>query len=134
MIKPYLSNIINDHKTAKNLRVHSSNEVTDYKTQVGEWKIQLTMQINFISSSDSGETRTMHTKSHYIEIMMGSETKLHESLLQSYQEGEESMRGSEFVHDSIELLHQKISLKRGRSYIDSPKWLKNKKSNNKSKK
>ena len=66
--------------------------------------------------------------------MMGSETKLHESLLQSYQEGEESMRGSEFVHDSIELLHQKISLKRGRSYIDSPKWLKNKKSNNKSKK
>ena len=27
MIKPYLSNIINYHKTLKNLRVHSSNEI-----------------------------------------------------------------------------------------------------------
>ena len=39
------------------------------------------------------------------------------------------MRGSEFVRDSIDLLYyqlQKISSKRGRSYIDSPKWLKNK--------
>ena len=39
------------------------------------------------------------------------------------------MRGSEFVRNSIDLLYyhlQKISLKRGRSYIDSPKWLKNK--------
>ena len=31
---------------------------------------KLTMQINFISSKDSEETRTMHTKSHNIEIMM----------------------------------------------------------------
>ena len=40
------------------------------------------------------------------------------------------MRGSGFVFDSIDLLYyhlQKIGLKRGRSYIDSPKWLKNKK-------
>ena len=29
MIRPYLSNIINDHKTPKNLRVHSRNEVID---------------------------------------------------------------------------------------------------------
>ena len=93
------------------------------------------MQINFISSKDSGETRTIHTKSRNIEFLMGSETndiieELSESLLQTYQDGlEESMRGSEFVRDSIDLLYyqlQKISLKRGRSYIDSPKWLKNK--------
>ena len=32
------------------------------------------MQINFIFSKDSEETRTMHTKSHNIEIIMGSET------------------------------------------------------------
>ena len=31
---------------------------------------KLAMQINFISSKDSEETRTMHTKSHNIEIMM----------------------------------------------------------------
>ena len=32
MIKPYLSDIINDHKIPKNLRVHSSYEVIDYET------------------------------------------------------------------------------------------------------
>ena len=40
------------------------------------------------------------------------------------------MRGSEFVPGSIDLLYfhlQKIGLKRGGSYIDSPEWLKNKK-------
>ena len=48
------------------------------------------MQVNFISSKDSGETRTIHTKSHNIEIMMGNETdeiieNRFESLLQNYQ-------------------------------------------------
>ena len=90
----------------------------------------------FIFFQGSGETRTMHTKSRNIEIMIGSETndiieELRESLLQNHQEGsEESMRGSRFVRDSIDLLYyhlQKISLKRGRSNIDSPKCLKKKK-------
>ena len=64
MIRPYLSDIINYHKTPKKLRVHSSNEVLDYETQYGEWKIQLIMTINFVSSKDdSDEFRTMHTKS-----------------------------------------------------------------------
>ena len=60
------------------------------------------MQINFISSKDSGETRTMHNKSRNIEIMIGSETndiieELSESLLLNYQkELEESVKGSEF--------------------------------------
>ena len=79
------------------------------------------MQINFISSKDSEETSTMHTKSHNIEIMMGNETdeiieKLFESVLQNYQKDlEESMRGSGFVFDSIDLLYyhlQKIGLKK----------------------
>ena len=47
-----------------------------------------------------------------------------ESLLERYHEGlEEKMRGSEFVYDSIDLLHyklHKISLNYGGSYIDSP--------------
>ena len=118
IIRSYLSDLINDHKTQN------------------EWKIELTMQINFISSKDSDETRTMHTKSDNIEIMMGNETdeiieKLFKSLLQKYQDGlEESMRGSKFIRDSVDLLYyhpQKIGLKRGGSYIDSPEWLKNKK-------
>ena len=40
------------------------------------------------------------------------------------------MRESEFVFDGIDLFHynlHKISLNRGGSYIDSPKWSKNKK-------
>ena len=45
MIRPYLSDMINNHKTPKNLRVHSSNEVIDYETQFGEWKIQLKCQL-----------------------------------------------------------------------------------------
>ena len=95
------------------------------------------MQISFISSEDSGETCTMHTKSHNIDIMMGSVTnniieELSGSLLQNYQEGlEESMRGSEFICDSVDLLYyhlHKTSLKRiGSSYINSRKWLKDKK-------
>ena len=94
------------------------------------------MQINFISSKDSKETPAMHTKSSNIEIMMSNETdeiikKLFDSLLQKYQDGlEESMRGSEFICDSVDLLYyhlQKIDLKRNRSYIDSTEWLKNKK-------
>ena len=40
------------------------------------------------------------------------------------------MKGSEFVYDGVNALHydlNKIILNRSKSYIDSPKWLKNKK-------
>ena len=84
----------------------------------------------------------MHTKRDNIEIIMGSKTddiidELLKPFLQKYQEGlEKSKRVNEFIFDSVYLLNynlQKISLNRkGSSYIDSPKWLKNKKSSNKS--
>ena len=59
--------------------------INDHKTR-REWKIQLTMRINFISLKGSKETRTMYTKSHNIEIIMGNKTndiieELHKSLL-----------------------------------------------------
>ena len=38
MIRPYLSDTINDPKTLKNLRVYSRNEAIDYETQYGECK------------------------------------------------------------------------------------------------
>ena len=96
------------------------------------------MKINFVSSKDDfDETRTMHTKSDNVHILMGSETdeiieKLFKSLLQNYQKDlEKSMRGSDFVIDKVDLLQyhlNKISLvRKERSYIDSPKSLKNKK-------
>ena len=40
------------------------------------------------------------------------------------------MRGSEFVYGSVDVLYynlNKVTLSRGGSYIDSPKWLKNNK-------
>ena len=135
MIKPYLSDIINDHKTHVLVRHHSGNKTWVEETP-SEWKIQLTMAINCISSNDSGETCTMHTKSNNLEIMRGSETdeiidELFESFLQKFQKGlEESMRGSEFAYDRVDALYynlNKVSLSRGGSYIDSPKWLKHKK-------
>ena len=72
------------------------------------------MEINFISSKDSSETRAMHTKSDNIEIMIGNETdeiikKLFEYLLQKYREGlEKLMKGSEFIFESIDLLYYKF--------------------------
>ena len=138
MIKPYLRDITNNHKAHGKLKVHSGKKVFDYETIIlGEWKIQLTMSINFNLSSDSDETCNMFTKSDNIDIMMDCETneiieELFESLLQNHQKDlEESMKGSDFYFDSVNLLYyhlQKTSLKRiGSSYIDSPEWLKNKK-------
>ena len=48
------------------------------------------MAINFISCKDSDETRTMHTKTDNIEIMIGNETdesikELFNSFLHRYQ-------------------------------------------------
>ena len=66
--------------------------INDYKTQ-SEWKIQLTMEINFISSKpDSDDTHTMRANSDNIEIIIGSETdevieELLKSFLQRYQKG-----------------------------------------------
>ena len=73
MMKPYLSDLINKHKTHGSARYHSGNKSWIEKTS-SKWKIQLTMAINFISSKNSDETRTMHTKSNNVEIMVGSET------------------------------------------------------------
>ena len=74
LIEPYLRELINDYKSK------------------GEWKIQLTAQINFISLiPGSDETRVMHTRSVNEELMNGSDTdeiikELFKSLLQRYQE------------------------------------------------
>ena len=117
------------------MKTHSGNMIAEYKTQ-GEWEIRLTIAIKFISSKDSNETRNMHSKSD-IEIIMGIETheiieEFFECLLQGYyEELEESIKRRQFIFESVDVLCcnlNKISLNRGGSYIDSPEWLKNKKS------
>ena len=95
-------------------------------------------EINFISlKPGSDETRVMHTRSDNIEIMIGDYNddiieELFRSFLQKYEENlQNKMRGSDFEFDGVKFLYydfNKISLNRGGSYIDSPKWFKDKKS------
>ena len=107
----------------------------EYK-QKGEWKVQLTIEVNFISlKPGSDKTRIMYTKSDNIEIMFGDDSddiieQLFDSLLKKYEENvQNKMRGSEFEFDGINFLYydfNKTSINRDGSYIDSPKWLKDK--------
>ena len=71
------------------------------------------------------------------EFMNGSDTdenikELFKSFLQRYQENlQEKMKGSDFAFNRVNYLYydlNKITISKGGSYIDSPKWLKDKKS------
>ena len=113
LIKPYLNDLINDKKDK------------------GEWKLQLTAQINFISQRPgSDKTRVMHTRSVCEEFMSGIETeeiveKLFRSFLQRYQDNlNEKMRGSDFIFNGVNYLFydfNRVSISKGGSYIDYPK-------------
>ena len=76
----------------------------------GEWKIPLSMHINFISSKDARETRIIYAWSDNAEVMMGNKTndiinELFKSFLDNYQKEEQIMRGgSDFIFESVELL------------------------------
>ena len=122
MIKPYLSDLINENKAIK--------------TSSNEWKIQINMYINFVSSNDTGEIRTIFVWSDNEEIRLGNETDdiikgLINSFLNKYQNEKIILRnGSNFVFESIGLLSYQIHktiLRRGNSYIKSPEWIANKK-------
>ena len=107
--KPYLSNIVNDHKE--------------------EWKIQLMMEINFATTEESIKIHEMYIRSKNRTILIGHETdeiieELFDSLLQKYQCAlENTQEESNHVFDSINALYYKLhktSLHRGGSYIYSP--------------
>ena len=110
MIKPYLSDLINENKAIE--------------TSSNEWKIQIIMQINFASSNDTGKIRTVFVWSDYEEIRLGNETddiikRLINSFLNNSQKEELILRnGRNFVFESFGLLSYHIhetSLKRGNS-------------------
>ena len=127
---------INQYQLLDILIIEHLRKLVNDKRKKGEWKIQLIVKINFISSKNSNETRDMYSKSDNFEIMMGVDTNeiiknLFNSILQRYQRGlRESMRGSDFVFDYVESLNyifHKIDIKRSGSCIEAPKWIKNKK-------
>ena len=100
------------------------------------------MRVNFISSRDTGEIGIIYTWSNNVSIMQGIDTtdiikELFKSFLHDYQENLKTIKESDFVFESVDLLDYKlhrVRLNRGGSYIKSPKWLENKKSSNKPKK
>ena len=54
------------------------------------WKIQIPMRVNFISSKDTGEARTIYVWSDNVSIMWGSDTdniirEIFRSFLRNYQ-------------------------------------------------
>ena len=123
MIKPYLSDLINENKANEN--------------NFSEWKIQINMRVNFIFSNDTREVRTILVLSDNEEIRLRNETddivkRIINSFLNNYQKEEIILRNeSNFVFESDDLLSyhiHKTSLKRGNSYIKSPEWIANKKS------
>ena len=82
----------------------------EYK-QKGEWKVQLTIEVNFISlRPSSDESHIMYTRSDNIEIMFGGDNddiieQLFEPLLKKYEENlQNKMRGSEFEFDGVNFL------------------------------
>ena len=95
MIRPYLRDLLNTPT------IDLINKEIDSDTERGEWKIQLLMQNNCISSKDFEETRTTYSASKLVETFMGSNTddaidKIFDTLLQRFQEAMETSneRGS----------------------------------------
>ena len=115
-IASYFYNLINDHRIARRIQ-----------------KIQISIHVNFISSKDTGETRTIYVWSDNVSIMQGIYTdaiirEIFRSFLHNYQEKFKIIKGSNFVFESVELMNYKlhrVGLRTGGSYIKSPKWLEN---------
>ena len=86
------------------------------------WKIKLTISINFISSKDTKEERVMYSTSNNIKFTTYNDVnevvnELVASLRAKYQDNLEAlMRGSDFIFDSVQLMHckcHKVNFKRG---------------------
>ena len=126
MIRPYLRGLIDDHKPTT---------VLNNNDERGEWKIQLVMQNNCISTRNA-DTGPAYSASKPVEIFMGNDTKdvidrLFYTLLQIFQQAIETSNnnGSGFTHENVALLYyyfMKIDIRRAESYIESFDWSKNK--------
>ena len=101
------------------------------------WKIQIVAKLSFISLTDSNVRQILYSKSDNVNILHAVDTngvidELFDTFLKRYQDGlETKMTGSSYFFEKVDLLEyhfHKVTLKRGSSYIPSPKWINNKKS------
>ena len=111
------------------------HDLIDYQKAQGEWKVQLSLPVTFISFIDN-KTQIMHTKSSNVTVMQGYATndiidELFNSFKERYQGGLETrMVGSNFTFDHINRLDyhfNKTTLNRGSTYIQLPAFIANKK-------
>ena len=79
MIRPYLTDLTNEHKPTAELNNtnNNTNNSNNEKNDRAEWKIQLVMQNNFISDNNFENTCTVYSASKPVEIFMGSDRKLY---------------------------------------------------------
>ena len=87
LIRPYLRDLMNNHKPTEKINNNANNS----DTERGEWKIQIIMQNNCISTRNCEDTRTIYSASKPVETFMGSDTneaigKLFNTLLQRFQQ------------------------------------------------
>ena len=96
MIRPYLRDLINEHRpimelnnntnnsnnntnnSNNNANNNSSNNTSNSNNEENdraEWKIQLVLQNNFISDKDFEDTCTIYSASKPVEIFVGSDTE-----------------------------------------------------------
>ena len=73
MIRPYLRDLINDHKPT----TESNNEENDSDADCAEWKSQLVMQNSCISTKNFEDTCSIYSASEPVEIFMGSNRRCH---------------------------------------------------------
>ena len=105
MIRPYLRDLINYHKPKTRLSNEENNsdtnETNNNDDERGEWKIQLVMQNNCISTKNFEDTRTIYSASRPAEVFMGTDTNdaLFDTLLQTLEKARETLntRGREFT-------------------------------------
>ena len=85
-------------------------ELIDKKKNKNEQKIQLSMGLNFMHTTDRDKNRTFYVKSDNVEIRIGSNTIdvitiLFESFLNNYQKEEQILRnGSNYTFESVDIL------------------------------
>ena len=64
MIRPYLRDLLDEHKAIMELNNNNNNN-----NKRGEWKIRLIIKNNFISVKDFEDTRTIYSPSKPVEIL-----------------------------------------------------------------
>ena len=87
--------------------------INDHKIVRRVWKTQINIHVNFISSIDTREIRTIYTWSNNVSIMQGRDTndiikELFESFIHDYQEKLKIIKGSDFFFESVDLMDYKL--------------------------